>query len=164
VLLDPAAGGELTDERLVELPAGRVVDRLDTGVGKLELRLLQGPGEALVLPGAPLSVDQEGEALVKAEGGELGVLLLGGPGGRQGGEFEGLELFEGLAVEHRSVLLEDERIRGRRGSRPRSAGAGEGLGASRSAFREGGHIAVSLYGADIPLVGTTASPLAGGSW
>jgi hypothetical protein len=142
----------------------RAVDRLDTGVGELELRLLQGAGETLVLPGAPLGVDEEGEALVKAEGGELGVLRLGGPGGRQGGEFEGLELFEGLAVEHRSVLLEDERIRGRRGSRPLSAGAGEGLGASRSACRAGGHISVSPYGAEIPPVGTTASPLAGESW
>jgi len=57
VLLDPAAGGELADEGLVELAAGRVVDRLDARVGELELRLLERAREALVLTGPPLGVD-----------------------------------------------------------------------------------------------------------
>src|SRR5262249_32666163 len=109
-----------------------------------------------------LGVDQERKALVEAEGGELGILLLGGPGGGQGGEFEALELFEGLAVEHRSVLLGDERRRRARVLvEPR---AGGGRGASRRAGVEGGHIPVSPYGAAIPPVETTASPWAGGSW
>jgi hypothetical protein len=58
VLLDPAAGGELADEGLVELAAGRVVDRLEARVGELELRLLERAREALVLPGPPLGVDE----------------------------------------------------------------------------------------------------------
>jgi hypothetical protein len=34
VLGDPAAGGELADDGLVELAPGRVVDGLDTGLGE----------------------------------------------------------------------------------------------------------------------------------
>ena len=52
MFLDPAAGGELADAGFVELAAGRVVDRLEAGVGEFELRLLERAGEALVLPGA----------------------------------------------------------------------------------------------------------------
>jgi len=37
---------------------------------------LEGAGEALVLPRAPLGVDEECEAFVKREGRQLGLLLL----------------------------------------------------------------------------------------
>ena len=142
-----------------------IVDGLEAGLAEFQLGFLEGAREAFVLAGAPLGIDEQGEALVEAEGGELRIRLLGGPGGGQGRELEGLELLEGLAIEHRSILLRDERVRGRRTSTPLLAGkAGEGLGASRSAFLEGGHIPVSPYGAEISPVGTRASPLAGGSW
>jgi hypothetical protein len=52
VFLHPAAGGELADDGLVELPAGRIVDGLDTGVWELELGFLEGAGEAFVLAAA----------------------------------------------------------------------------------------------------------------
>ena len=104
VLLDPAAGGELADDGLVELAPGRVVDRLEARVREFELGLLEGAGEALVLAGAPLGVDEQGEAFVEGEGAQVGVLLLLRPGRRHGGELEGLELFEGRGGEHRVLL------------------------------------------------------------
>ena len=97
---DPVAGGELADDGLVEFAPGRVVDRLETGLGELELGLLQGAGQALVLAGVPLGLDEQREALVEGEGGHVGLLLLGGPGRGHGAELEGVELFEGGGVEH----------------------------------------------------------------
>ena len=73
VLVDPAAGGELADDGLVELAPGGVVDGLDAGLREFELGLLQGAGEALVLAGEPLGVDEQAEALVEGEGGQLGA-------------------------------------------------------------------------------------------
>ena len=90
MLGDPVAGGELADEGLVELAPGRVVDRLEAGLAEFELGLLEGAGEALVLAGAPLGIDEQGQALIETEGGEVRVLLLGGPGRGQGGELVGL--------------------------------------------------------------------------
>ena len=101
---DPAAGGELADDGLVELAAGRVVDGLDARLRELELGLLQGAGEALVLAGAPLGLDEEAEALVEGEGGEVGLLLLRGPGRGHGVELEGLEFLQRGGGEHRRLL------------------------------------------------------------
>ena len=97
---DPAAGGELADDGLVELAAGRVVDGLEAGLRELELGLLEGAGEALVLAGEPLGVDEQAEALVEGEARQLGVLLLLGPGVRHGVELEGLQLLEGRGGQH----------------------------------------------------------------
>ena len=74
VLLDPAAGGELADHGLVELAAGRVVDRLDTRLG--ELGRLQRAAETLVLAGPPLGLDEQAQALVEGEGRHVGLVLL----------------------------------------------------------------------------------------
>ena len=105
VLVDPAAGGELADHGLVELAAGGVVDGLEAGLRQLELGFLEGAGQALVLPGEPLGVDEQPEPLIEAEGGELGVLLLLGPGLGQGRQLEGVQLVEGRGGEHRASLL-----------------------------------------------------------
>jgi hypothetical protein len=177
----------------VLFPAGGIVDRLDAGVRELELGLPERPAQALVLAGTPLGVDEQGEAFVEAEGGELRVLRLRGPGRGQGGELEGLELFERLGVEHphlrRPRPVRDHGARtGGRGARvskppqgrgptrrgavraPRPGVTGrrresEGLGASRSAFCRTGHTAVSPYGAEITGVETPPSPsLASESW
>jgi hypothetical protein len=58
VFIDPAAGGELADDGLVEFPAGGIVDRLDAGLRQLELGVAERPTQALVLAGAPLGVDE----------------------------------------------------------------------------------------------------------
>src|SRR5439155_6936791 len=65
MLGDPAAGGELADDGPLELASGRIVDRFETRLRELELGLLKGAGQALVLSGAPLSLDEEVEALVE---------------------------------------------------------------------------------------------------
>jgi hypothetical protein len=72
-------------------------------VRELELGVAERPAQALVLAGTPLGVDEQGEALIEAEGGELRVLGLGGPGRRHGGELEGLQLFERVGIEHRHL-------------------------------------------------------------
>jgi hypothetical protein len=58
VLLDPAARGELADDGLVELAARGIVNGLETGLRQLELGLLEGAGQALVLAGEPLGIDE----------------------------------------------------------------------------------------------------------
>ncbi len=89
----------------VALAPGRVVDGLETRLRELELGLLQGPDEALVLPGAPLGLDEEAEAFVEGEGGEIGLVLLRGPGRGHGVELESVELFHRGGGEHRWGLL-----------------------------------------------------------
>jgi hypothetical protein len=44
MLVDPAAGGELPHEGLVQLSLGGVVDGFHAGVGELELGFLQARG------------------------------------------------------------------------------------------------------------------------
>ena len=53
MLGDPAAGGELADDGLVEFPAGGIVDGFDAGLRQLELGVLEGAGQTLVLPRQP---------------------------------------------------------------------------------------------------------------
>lgn len=43
VLLDPAAGGEAADLRLVELATSRVVDVFDAGLHNAQRLVLKGP-------------------------------------------------------------------------------------------------------------------------
>ena len=57
VLGHPAAGGELAEQGLVELPPGRVVERLEAGLAELQLGRLQVSGEPGVLPGTPVVPD-----------------------------------------------------------------------------------------------------------
>jgi hypothetical protein len=72
VFLDPVTGGELADDGLSEFAPGRVVDRLETGLREFQFGLLQGAGQALVLPGVPLGRDEQGDGLVGGEGGNVG--------------------------------------------------------------------------------------------
>jgi len=101
VFLDPAAGGELADDGLVELAAGRIVDGFEACLRELELGLLQGAGEALVLAGEPLGLDEEPEALVEREGRHVGLVLLLRPRRGHGGELERVEFLERGRGEHR---------------------------------------------------------------
>ena len=102
---DPVTGGELADDGLVQFAPGRVVDGLETGLRQLELGLLQGAGQALVLAGVPLGLDEQREPLVEGEGRHVGLLLLGGPGRGHGVELEGLEVLHRGGSEHGRGLL-----------------------------------------------------------
>src|SRR5690606_32870015 len=104
VLHDPVAGGELADQRLVELAAVVVVEILEAGAAELEAGLLEVALEAGVLPAHPLGVDEEAEALVEAEAGVVGPRLLLEPRGGEAVQPHLLELFHGLLIHHRDVL------------------------------------------------------------
>src|SRR6266511_6332978 len=67
VLLDPAAGGELPDDRLLQLSARRVVDVLDARAAELQLRRAEQAGEALGRALAPLGFDERPDRLVDSE-------------------------------------------------------------------------------------------------
>ena len=95
VLVHPAAGGELTDDGLVQFAPRGVVDGFEAGVREFQLGLLEGAGDALVVAGEPLGVDEEAEALVEGEARELGVLLLLAPRVGHGVELESLQLLHG---------------------------------------------------------------------
>jgi hypothetical protein len=72
-------GGDLADDGLVELTPGWVVDGLNARLRELELGLLQGAAQ--VLPGGPLGLDEQAEAVVECPRGEIGLNrpgLLGG--------------------------------------------------------------------------------------
>ena len=105
MLLDPAAGGELPHEGFVQLALGGIVDSFDAGLREFELGLLQGPGEPFVFSGAPLRLDEQGQALVEGHGDEVGLSLLLRPGRGQGPELEGVQLFEGRGGKHIEIIL-----------------------------------------------------------
>ena len=90
MLVDPPARGELADDGLVQLAPGGIVDGLHAGLRQLELGFLQGAGDALVVAGQPLGVDEQAEALIEGQRGGGGVLLLVGPGLRHSRQLEGV--------------------------------------------------------------------------
>ena len=61
---------------------------------------MEGAREALVLAGEPLTHDEQAEALIKGEAGEIGGVLLIGPGLGHRREFERLELLNRGRGEH----------------------------------------------------------------
>src|SRR2546430_11969734 len=73
----------------------------DARLGELELGLVQRAGEAFVLAGEPLGLDEEAEALVEGEGGHVGLVLLLRPRRRHGIELERVEFLERGRREHR---------------------------------------------------------------
>ena len=73
--------------------------------GEFQLGLLEGAGDALVVAGEPLGVDEQAEALVEAEARQLGVLLLLGPGVGHGVELELLQLVQGRGGQHAGGVL-----------------------------------------------------------
>ena len=63
----------------VELAAGRVVDVLEAGLAEPELGLAQKADQALVLAPQLLGLDQQAEALVEAERGDLRLACFAPP-------------------------------------------------------------------------------------
>jgi len=54
----PSGAWGTADDGFVELAARRIVDRLEAGLRELELGVVEGAGQALVLAGAPLGLDE----------------------------------------------------------------------------------------------------------
>ena len=67
-----------------------------------ELGRLQPPLELALLPGRPLGVDQEAEAVLEAEHGRVVAVPLVLDGLGQGVELHGVQLLERLFHQHRS--------------------------------------------------------------
>ena len=63
----PAAGGELADQRPIELAPWRVLEVLETGLGQPELGLLQASGEFAIVAREVLGLDEQADAFVEAE-------------------------------------------------------------------------------------------------
>ena len=64
---DPAAGGELADQRPIEFAARRVVEILETRVRDPELGLLEPTGELAIVAREMLGIDEQADAFVEAE-------------------------------------------------------------------------------------------------
>ena len=64
MLGDPAPGGELAQQRLIDGALRAVLDGFETGLRKTQLGLSERALEAPVLSPQPLGVDQQAEALV----------------------------------------------------------------------------------------------------
>ena len=105
VVVHPAAGGELAEERLVELAPRGVVDVLDARLGEPELGLAERGSEPSVLAGEPLGLDEEPEPLVEGDGSQPRVLLLGEPGGGERIEPQGLSFSSVGSVSMRVSFL-----------------------------------------------------------
>jgi hypothetical protein len=76
VLLDPAAGGELSDDGLVEVTSGAEFDALNARLTEAQLSFLESAPDALRFACDPLSFDEQREALVEGHGLDVGVTLL----------------------------------------------------------------------------------------
>ena len=73
VPLDPVAGGELLEQRAVEAARRLQIDVLDDGV-LAQAGEPQAGHEPLVVALGRLAVDQQGEALLEAERGDVGLV------------------------------------------------------------------------------------------
>jgi hypothetical protein len=76
MLVDPAASGELSHNRLVELALAGEVDSLDARLGDPELRLAKVACETSVLAREHLGVDEQRETLVEREREGIGRMVL----------------------------------------------------------------------------------------
>ena len=137
VLDDPAAGGELSDQRPIEFAAGRVVEILETRVRNPELRFFEPAGELAIVPREVLGLDEQADALVETERPDRRVLELRAVGVGHRAEMEGAQAVEGRFGQHGrspSGLVGSTRGHGRwhaavarspsRAPRPRADGPG----------------------------------------
>ena len=101
MLGDPGTGGERVDEGLVEAAAGAVpVDVFERGLAA-EIGLLQAAAQLALLALGPLGVHEQAEAVLEAEGGELGIAQLPLAGLGEGRQAQGHQFVEGGVSKHR---------------------------------------------------------------
>lgn len=99
VMADPVAGGQPREHGAVDAAWCPEVDVLDAG-RQLEPGGPQIPLHPGVLLPVPLAIDEQAEALGEAQGIASGLLELFLEGVGHAVEFQGVEFFEGLVVEH----------------------------------------------------------------
>jgi len=101
MLADPLARGEAQQERAVESAGAAEVEVLEGRRGEAEPGELQQPGESPVGAGGDFALDEEGEAVLEAEPGEVPLAQLLTEGGGHPGQAEGVKLFDGLLDQHK---------------------------------------------------------------
>jgi hypothetical protein len=89
----PFTGRETAHEPSVEAAGMTIVDVFDDGIG-FELRIFQTAAERLVLAPIPLLVDDQSQALFKAEPRGFGIFHLAMDGFGHTGEFHRIEFFD----------------------------------------------------------------------
>jgi hypothetical protein len=102
VLGDPAAGGQLLEQRLVEPPRRAIVDVLDRGLAVTQPSGTQSGLEAPGVAIGGLAVEQERQPFGVGETAGLLLRLELDEGLRHAVEVERSELVEGGMCEHRS--------------------------------------------------------------
>ena len=101
MLRDPRAGAERVHEGLVQAAArAEPVDVLERGLAP-EIGLLQAPAELALFAMGLLRVDEQADAILEAEGGELGVAELAHEGLGEGGQAERTQFVDGGVSKHR---------------------------------------------------------------
>ena len=129
VLGDPAAGGELADQRAIQLAARRVVEIFETGLRHSELGLFQAAASASRLSrescSASTSMPTRSSKLSGAIGGSCCCATIGVG---HGAEAQGAEAVEGRFSQHAgSPSLVVGAARGRWRGTGRAGGAGSGV-------------------------------------
>src|ERR1700704_6019289 len=97
---DPAAGGEVADQRPIEFAAGRIFQVLETRVRNSELGLLESTGEFAIVAREMLGLDEEPDAFVEAERPDRRVLELRPVGVSHRAEMEGAQAVKGWFGQH----------------------------------------------------------------
>ena len=101
MLGDPGAGGEGLDEGFVQTAAGTLpVDVLQYGLAA-EVGLAQAALELALFAMGPLGIDEQADAILEAEVGELGGAELALEGFRQGGQAQRTQFVDGGVSKHR---------------------------------------------------------------
>ena len=102
VRVDPAAFGQLLEERAVKAAGAAVVDVLDDGV-MAQTRIAQPSRQLLVIAMGKLAIEQQAEPLGMGHVGGIAPGLNLGKGLGHAGKAEEIELVEGRVIEHRRV-------------------------------------------------------------
>jgi hypothetical protein len=103
--LEPFAVGECGDEAGIETAAGARIEILEAGLGVLQTRLGEEPGESMAVAMGGLAFDEQREAVLEGQGraGWQRELLFEGV--RHAVEFQGTQLREGVLHDHRVSFM-----------------------------------------------------------
>src|SRR5690606_36496119 len=101
---DPAAGGQFSDERLVEAAAGRGGEILDARMAVTQLGLGEPARQTPILTLRVFSVDKQSKSLVEVHARQVRAPLLGHPGLCHGKKPHGAQFLQGRFCQHISSM------------------------------------------------------------